>query len=97
MRLLIEAAVDLPITMLSGVPSWLLVLFDRLKQQTGRERIADIWPDLRLVIHGGTKFEPYRALFQTILGNPAVHFLETYPASEGFIADGRPPIRICCD
>ena len=57
--------------MLSGVPSWLLVLFDRLKQITGRERIADIWPRLRLVIHGGTKFEPYRALFQQEIGSAA--------------------------
>jgi hypothetical protein len=89
MRLLAETAVQLPITMLSGVPSWLLVLFERLKQLTSRERIADIWPGLRLVIHGGTKFDPYRALFRTIVGS-GVHFLETYPASEGFIATDDP-------
>ncbi len=86
MRLLAENGVNLPITMLSGIPAWLLVLFDRLKQMTGRDRIADIWPRLRLVIHGGTKFEPYRPLFQTLLGDASVRFLETYPASEGFIA-----------
>jgi hypothetical protein len=90
MRLLAETAVHLPITMLSGIPSWLLLLFDRLKQQTGREHIADIWPGLRLLIHGGTKFEPYRDLFRRIIGSPAVHFLETYPASEGFIATEDP-------
>jgi hypothetical protein len=90
MRLLVEAAASLPITMLSGVPSWLLVLFDRLKRQTGRDCIADIWPELRLVIHGGTKFDPYRALFRKIIGDPAVHCLETYPASEGFIATEDP-------
>lgn len=90
MRLLIEAALALPITMLSGVPSWLLVLFDHIRQRTGRERIADIWPDLRLLIHGGTKFDPYRALFQKIIGDSSVHFLETYPASEGFIASEDP-------
>lgn len=90
MRLLIEAAVHLPITMLSGVPAWLLVLFDRLKQHSGRERIADIWPELRLVIHGGTRFDPYRPLFRRIVGDPGVHFLETYPASEGFIATEDP-------
>lgn len=89
-RRLVEAAVHLPIAMLSGVPSWLLVLFDRLKQRTGRERIIDIWPHLRLLIHGGTKFDPYRALFRRIVGGPAVHFLETYPASEGFIATEDP-------
>ncbi len=86
MRRFAEQGANLPITMLSGIPAWLLVLFDRLKQFTGHERIADIWPRLRLVIHGGTKFEPYRALFQTLIGDPAVRFVETYPASEGFIA-----------
>src|SRR5262249_1539986 len=47
---------------------------------------ADVWPTLRLVIHGGTKFDPYRGLFRRIIGSDQVHLLETYPASEGFIA-----------
>ncbi len=85
LRLLVETAVALPITMLSGIPSWLLVLFERLFRHTRRERLADIWPGLRLLIHGGTQFEPYRALFRTMAGE-GVHFLETYPASEGFVA-----------
>jgi len=75
--------------MLSGVPSWLLVLFDRLKNVTGRDRIADIWPDLRLVIHGGTRFDPYRTLFRQQLGTD-VHLLDTYPSSEGYIASEDP-------
>jgi hypothetical protein len=83
---LAEQSVKLPITMVSGVPSWLLVLFDRLKQITGKHHIADIWPHLRLVIHGGTSFDPYRSLFRQVIGSDTVHFLETYPASEGFIA-----------
>jgi hypothetical protein len=83
---LAERSVKVPITMISGVPSWLLVLFERLKQITGKRTIADIWPMLRLVIHGGTSFAPYRALFEQIIGHDDVHFLETYPASEGFIA-----------
>ena len=90
MRLLAERSVKLPITMLSGIPSWLLVLFERLRQRTGCERIADIWPALRLVIHGGIKFEPYRSLFRSLIGTDSVHFLETYPASEGFLATEDP-------
>ncbi len=80
----------LPITMLSGVPSWLLVLFDRLRQVTGKRCVSDIWPGLRLVIHGGTRFDPYRALFEKEVSNPAVRFLETYPSSEGFVATEDP-------
>jgi hypothetical protein len=87
---LAEQGARLPITMLSGVPSWLLLLFDRLKQITGRDRIADVWPTLRLVIHGGTKFEPYRELFKREIGSTDVRFLETYPASEGFVATEDP-------
>ncbi len=90
MRLLAEQSARLPITMLSGVPSWLLVLFEQLRQLTGRDTIAEVWPDLRLVIHGGTCFDPYRALFGRLLGSPKVRLLETYPASEGFIATGDP-------
>jgi hypothetical protein len=75
----------LPITLVSGVPSWLLALFERLRKLTGRERIAQVWPTLRVVVHGGTRFDPYRSLFHRLVGD-GVHFLETYPASEGFVA-----------
>lgn len=85
-QLLAERSAKLPITMISGVPSWLLVLFDRLRETTGKATITEIWPELELVIHGGTSFEPYRSLFKKIVGSDAVQFLETYPASEGFVA-----------
>src|SRR5262249_19558589 len=84
LQALAQQSAALPITAISGVPSWLLVLFDRLKRLTGQDRVAAVWPMLRLVIHGGTKFDPYRALFQSEIGSDAVHFLETYPCSEGF-------------
>jgi hypothetical protein len=83
---LAEASAGLPITAVGGVPAWLLVLFERLRRVTGKERIADVWPTLRLVIHGGTKFDPYRELFRRQIGSDAVHFQETYPCSEGFVA-----------
>ena len=82
---LVRQSAALPITLVSGVPSWLLVLFERLRQLTGRERIAQVWPTLRVVVHGGTRFDPYQGLFRRLVGD-GVHFLETYPASEGFVA-----------
>lgn len=75
-----------PVTLISGVPSWLLLLFDRLRQVTGRDTIANIWPTLEVVAHGGTSFEPYRSLFRQVIGKQEVQFLESYPASEGFVA-----------
>ncbi len=83
-----------PITMLSGVPSWMLILFERLRQLTGQEHLSAIWPGLQLIIHGGTRFDPYRDLFTRLLGSDRIHLAETYPASEGFIATEDPRYRL---
>jgi GH3 auxin-responsive promoter len=85
-----ESSVREPITAFSGVPSWMLALFDRLKRFTGKKTVAEIWPQLRLIIHGGTKFDPYRELFRKEIGSDAVKFCEVYPCSEGFIATEDP-------
>jgi GH3 auxin-responsive promoter len=76
----------LPITLVSGVPSWLLVLFERMLHITGRDKLIDVWPTLQVIVHGGTSFEPYRMLFRQVIGSENVRFVETYPASEGFVA-----------
>jgi hypothetical protein len=90
MFMLAEQSAKLPITLIGGVPSWLLVFFEKLKQITGKATIADIWPTLGLVVHGGTKFDPYRTLFQQMIGSNAVHYLDIFPASEGFLASEDP-------
>lgn len=81
-----RASIARPITLVSGVPSWLLVLFERVLTLSGKSTIAEVWPSLRVVVHGGTRFEPYQSLFREAIGSDRVHLLETYPASEGFIA-----------
>lgn len=86
MSRLAEAAVHEPITALSGVPSWMVLLIDRLKQISGKKTLLDIWPGLRLIVHGGTKFDPYRDLFRRECGSDIVTFCDVYPSSEGFIA-----------
>jgi hypothetical protein len=83
---LAEQSVRLPITLVSGVPSWLTALFERVLHVRGKSCIADVWPMLRVVVHGGTKFDPYRAVFRKLVGSESVEYLETYPASEGFVA-----------
>lgn len=90
LRRLAEQSAKLPITVFSGVPSWQLSLFDRLKGITGKSTIAEIWPTLRVLIHGGTKFDPYRDVFRKEIGSDRVRFLEVYPCSEGFIATEDP-------
>lgn len=90
MRRLAEQSAVLPITLLGGVPSWLLVLIERLLKVTNRSTVAEVWPSLRLIVHGGTKFDPYQQLFRQLVGNDQVHFQEIYPASEGFLAAADP-------
>ena len=89
---LAEAAAKLRITSMSGVPSWMQMLFDRVKQVTGKNSIRDVWPDFELVIHGGTKFDAFRDAFRRELG-PDARFIEVYPCSEGFIATEDPRHR----
>jgi hypothetical protein len=82
-----EGSIREPITLVSGVPSWLLILFERIFQMTGKSTLAEVWPTLEMVVHGGVKFEPYRSRFEAILGDPKkIRLQETYPCSEGFVA-----------
>ncbi len=88
--LLARRSVNERITLIGGVPSWLLTLFGRVLSLTGKTSIAEVWPSLELVVHGGVKFDPYREAFDEVLGNPEIRLQETYPCSEGFIAFGDP-------
>jgi hypothetical protein len=74
----------------SGIPSWLVALFERVlarRRAAGLPAtcLADAWPHLTLLVHGGVSFEPYRELFATLIGKP-IYSLEVYLGSEGFLA-----------
>jgi hypothetical protein len=90
LRTLAERSVTEPITAVSGVPAWVLALFDRVKQIAGKRTVAEVWPTLRLIVHGGTKFDPYRDLFRKEIGSDEVRFCEVYPCSEGYVATEDP-------
>src|SRR5262249_22302179 len=77
--LLAERSLREPITLVGGVPSWLLALFQRLLDLSGKTTVAEVWPHLELVVHGGVKFDPYRDAFARILGSSRVRLQETYP------------------
>jgi hypothetical protein len=83
---LVELARHQPISLVSGVPSWLLMLFQRLLKETGKSSVIEVWPRLEAVVHGGVKFDPYRETFRAILGSDRVRMIETYACSEGFVA-----------
>jgi hypothetical protein len=73
------------ITSIVGVPTWTLVLINRLldKMQISSRNLLEIWPNLELYIHGGVSFDPYRPQFEAISGGH-LSFLDCYNASEGF-------------
>jgi GH3 auxin-responsive promoter len=81
---------DQDLRLLSGMPSWMLVLFEsiaRERQAAGRalRDLSQLWPRLRVFVHGGVSFAPYRGLFEEWMGR-ALEYVEVYPASEGFVA-----------
>ncbi len=72
-------------TLISGIPPWVQMYFDKLSQQSGGEKIGTIFKNFELFVYGGVNFEPYRAKLLDSIGRQ-VDTVETYPASEGFIA-----------
>jgi hypothetical protein len=77
----------LDVRLISGMPSWMLVLFERIRALAGNPELAlgRLWPNLAVFVHGGVRMDPYRAVFEAAVGRP-IHYLEVYPASEGFVA-----------
>lgn len=70
---------------IAGVPAWVQLLMEKIISQNNLENIHDIWPNLSVFGWGGVSFDPYRQSFEKLLGRPIL-YLETYLASEGFLA-----------
>lgn len=73
------------LSVISGIPPWVQMYFERLIDATGKSCVKDIFPNFKLFAYGGVNYEPYRNSLESLIGAP-VDTLETYPASEGFIA-----------
>jgi hypothetical protein len=74
------------VTSLAGVPSWMLVLLNKVLAETGKNNLLEIWPNLEVYFHGGVSFEPYRSQYKNLLPKSSFQFYEIYNASEGFFA-----------
>lgn len=68
-----------------GVPAWIQILLEKIISYHKLNHIHEIWPNLMVYVHGGVSFDPYRKGFEKLLGRP-IYYIETYLASEGFIA-----------
>ncbi|PZR30923.1 MAG: hypothetical protein DI538_21830, partial [Azospira oryzae] len=81
---IIDETLQAKMTLISGIPPWAQMYFDRIQARTGK-KIKEVFPDFSVFVYGGVNFEPYRAkLFDSI--GKKIDSIETYPASEGFIA-----------
>jgi hypothetical protein len=72
-------------SLISGIPPWVIMYFERLLELSGRDSISELFPSFKLFVYGGVNYAPYAARMQELIGAP-IDLLETYPASEGFIA-----------
>jgi hypothetical protein len=81
---IVEETINQNMTLISGIPPWMQMYFDRLHQRSGK-KIKDLFPHLSVLVHGGVNFAPYQAkLFESV--GKKIDAIETFPASEGFFA-----------
>ncbi|SFI61457.1 GH3 auxin-responsive promoter family protein [Olleya namhaensis] len=81
---IVEETVNEDMSIISGIPSWVQMYFEKLQLKTGK-KVGDIFKNFNLFIFGGVNYEPYRAKFENLIGRK-VDSIELYPASEGFFA-----------
>lgn len=86
MEAIINETIHENITSLVGVPSWMLVLLNKVLEKTGKDNILEVWPNLEVYFHGGVNFNPYREQYKKLIPKKDFKYYETYNASEGFFA-----------
>ena len=85
LQLITENAHKWDIGIIAGVPAWCQILIEKVIKHNNAKNIHEVWPNLQLYIHGGVSFAPYKESFKKLMGKE-IQYLETYLASEGFIA-----------
>jgi len=82
---IVEETIKEDMSVISGIPSWVQMYFERLQEKSGGKKISKIFKNFNLFIYGGVNYEPYRAKFENMIGRK-VDSIELFPASEGFFA-----------
>jgi hypothetical protein len=72
------------VTNIAGVPTWTILLIQRIVELQGKKNIMEVWPNLEVFFHGAVAFGPYRKLFKSLIPHERMQYWETYNASEGF-------------
>jgi phenylacetate-coenzyme A ligase PaaK-like adenylate-forming protein len=81
---IVEETINENMTVISGIPSWVQMYFEKLIEKTGKS-VSELFPNFNFFIYGGVNFEPYKNKFESLIGKK-IAYIELYPASEGFIA-----------
>lgn len=81
---IVDETLDQPMSLISGIPPWVQMYFEKIQNKLSKP-VSEIFPDFSLYVYGGVNFEPYKKRFEELIGKP-IPSIETYPASEGFIA-----------
>ncbi|MCH8495906.1 MAG: GH3 auxin-responsive promoter family protein [Balneolales bacterium] len=82
---IVDETMNANMTMISGIPPWVQMYYERLLDRTGKKTVREVFPNFSLFVYGGVNMEPYRNKLESLVGG-RVDSVETYPASEGFIA-----------
>ena len=82
---IVQETIKADMTLISGIPPWLIMYFERLIKVSGKENVASIFKNLQLMVTGGVNYEPYKDKINQLIGKN-IDCIQTYPASEGFIA-----------
>ncbi len=81
---IVDETISRRMSLFSGIPSWLRMYFEKLVERSGKT-VGELFPDFELLVYGGVNYEPYRTVFNQLIGRP-VDTIELFPASEGFFA-----------
>lgn len=82
---IVDETINADMRLISGIPPWVQMYYERLLARSGKSTILELFPNLEMFVYGGVNFEPYRNSLENLLGG-RIPSVETYPASEGFIA-----------
>ena len=83
---IVNETINENVTSFAGVPSWMMVLINKILEKTGKSNLHEVWPNVEVYFHGGVSFEPYREQYKKILPKSGFQYYEIYNASEGFFA-----------